>query len=286
MAFRRAGRYITCQICGKKRWETASNLKKGKGKYCSPACVGKANAQRRVRESWKRVEENFGLPVKEVFKKLFIEERLNISEVAREIGTDRNTIYRWARLLDFSIPEYDHNRTMKKFFAQMTEQERKKFVKPAHAGIKKSWSDPQIRQKRIKEYRVRLIQNNIELQNRKEPTSIESKVYEALEKKGIKHCRQYIVNNKFTCDVAIPEKKIIIEIHGDYWHANPELFPCPDKRQRSQIRRDMSKKAYLEKCGYTVIYLWESEINDDLDGCINRVLEILSNPDRPVEKAI
>jgi len=286
MPFRRTGRYIVCQICGKKRWETASNLKKGKGKYCSPECVGKANAQRRIKKSWGKVEERFGLSVKELFEKLFIEEHLNISEVAREIGTDRNTIYRWARLLEFSIPEYNHDRTMKKFFEQMTEQERKKFVKPAHRGVKKAWSDPKTRQERIKEYRPRLIRNNIELQRRKEPTSIESKVYEALEKRGIKHHRQYVINKKFTCDVAIPEKKIIIEVQGNYWHANPKQFPNPNKRQREQIKKDRSKKAYLEKCGYKVVYLWESEINSDMDSCMNKVVNCLNNVNHSTEKVI
>lgn len=86
----------------------------------------------------------------------------------------------------------------------------------------------------------------------KRPTSIEKKVYDELKAKGLLFERQKTIGNKFTVDVYIPKLNLIIECDGDYWHNLP-----------NNKRRDISKDAYLKKCGFDVLRLTGTEIKDD-----------------------
>jgi hypothetical protein len=62
-------------------------------------------------------------------------------------------------------------------------------------------------------------------------------------------------------DFCIPEKNIIIEFDGDYWHGNPRLFELsPRMKQQFQIDKVWNEKA--EKAGYIVIRVWSSEAKD------------------------
>jgi len=63
--------------------------------------------------------------------------------------------------------------------------------------------------------------------------------------------------------------KILIEVNGDYWHANPTKyekndifhFPKIELTARDIWEIDKYKKQIAESNGYKVIYLWESDIN-------------------------
>ena len=67
---------------------------------------------------------------------------------------------------------------------------------------------------------------------------------------------------RYICDFVYPENKIIFRIQGDFWHANPLLYQKDNltKIQKFNISRDKNKKIYLEKHGWEVIDIWESDI--------------------------
>lgn len=60
----------------------------------------------------------------------------------------------------------------------------------------------------------------------------------------------------------------IIEIHGDYWHCNPEIysddFVHPYFKMTAKERRnlDQRRKEYLESLGYSVTVVWESDLEE------------------------
>jgi G:T-mismatch repair DNA endonuclease (very short patch repair protein) len=66
--------------------------------------------------------------------------------------------------------------------------------------------------------------------------------------------------------VELNNKLIAIEVHGDYWHCNPVVFPKgpKDSTQEFNVQRDIRKKEYLESLGYTLYYIWESDIKSNL----------------------
>ena len=67
---------------------------------------------------------------------------------------------------------------------------------------------------------------------------------------------------RYVVDFADVEKKIVININGDYWHANPLLYDRNNlgKLQQINVRQDKNKKIFLEKNGWKVVDIWESEI--------------------------
>ncbi|MFH1547232.1 MAG: uracil-DNA glycosylase family protein, partial [bacterium] len=76
---------------------------------------------------------------------------------------------------------------------------------------------------------------------------------------------------------ANPTLKIAIEVHGDYWHANPKFYKSRNFTQGRNVGRDKIKKRLLEKNGWDLVILWENEINDDVESCISRIEETLQD---------
>ena len=71
-------------------------------------------------------------------------------------------------------------------------------------------------------------------------------------------------------DIYLPEHNLMIEIMGDYWHANPLKYNIEHltKQQKKSIKQDRSKHSYVKKYeGIEILYLWEQDIKSDIDLC-------------------
>jgi len=108
---------------------------------------------------------------------------------------------------------------------------------------------------------------NLSLQNTS-PTSIEKRLMDALDVAGIPYEFQYVIGKKFLCDFAFPEAVLIVECDGAYWHSTAK-----------QRRRDASKDAYLQACGYTVLRLSDKQIETDVHACVRAIQALTSPPD-------
>lgn len=80
--------------------------------------------------------------------------------------------------------------------------------------------------------------------------------------------------NKIYCprpDIIFPNKKIVIEIYGDRWHANPNVYSKDsiihtwygDETPEMIHQRDRIREDHIKNLGYKLIILWESEIKDN-----------------------
>lgn len=98
----------------------------------------------------------------------------------------------------------------------------------------------------------------------KQGTSIELIMENLLKSLDINYEFQYNFNNKFLCDFAIVDKKIIIECDGDYWH-----------NREDNKKRDKAKNAYIEKCGWKIIRFWEHDIKNNLNNIKDSVLQVI-----------
>lgn len=100
---------------------------------------------------------------------------------------------------------------------------------------------------------------------------------EFLDQLKIKYKQHSMINEikyRYQCDFIIPKQpginqKTILELDGNYWHANPEyngnFMNYPQKIRANRIK-DFERTAQLEEKGFKVIRLWEHEIKDmDLD---------------------
>ena len=89
---------------------------------------------------------------------------------------------------------------------------------------------------------------------------------------GIQVDEQHQLNFKFF-DFIIKGTKILIEFQGDYWHANPEVYPKGpiNKVQRKAVINDAYKRGLAKMGGYQLIYIWEKEFNEDREGVENKL---------------
>ncbi len=67
-------------------------------------------------------------------------------------------------------------------------------------------------------------------------------------------------------DFYIPEKNLVIEVDGDFWHCNPNSkhsLPKYETQKRNLIR-DKEKEQWLKDNGYKLLRFWESDINNNI----------------------
>lgn len=73
---------------------------------------------------------------------------------------------------------------------------------------------------------------------------------------------------------------IIIEVQGDHWHCNPDRFKPDDiivrfggkEMKASEVwELDRIRKEHIESFGFKVLYVWEHEINNNLEEVIKRI---------------
>jgi len=90
---------------------------------------------------------------------------------------------------------------------------------------------------------------------------------------------QFELGNKFF-DFRLQKTKIIIEVNGDYWHANPKLYLAddlinyPNGTMTAKViwDRDIKKNTFAESKGYSVIKIWEQEMKSLNDEELEKLL--------------
>lgn len=85
-------------------------------------------------------------------------------------------------------------------------------------------------------------------------------------------------------DIAITKYKIAIFVDGEFWHG--EDWENRKERLKSNreywiekieenIARDKRNDILLKNQGWIPIHFWEKEVKKDLDGCVNRVIDMI-----------
>lgn len=73
---------------------------------------------------------------------------------------------------------------------------------------------------------------------------------------------------KYKCDFYIPIYNVIVEIDGDYWHANPSIFKEYDLIGPKNIlakdiwASDNQKNQFILNEGFNLLRYWSSNINN------------------------
>lgn len=88
-------------------------------------------------------------------------------------------------------------------------------------------------------------------------------------------------------DVVFTKKKIVIFIHGCFWHGHEvgcRYYHISQSRKEywepKLIRTKERDREHIENLiheGWTVLVLWECEIKKDFDNTVNRTVDILEN---------
>jgi len=188
-----------------------------------------------------------------------------------------NTKKWWDSLTDEQVKKISIKRekTRKRNWDNLTEKQRKIITKKRSDIHKKYWNSLTDDQKNA--YMKGLLNRGFY------SSKLEIRISESLQKMGINYKWQFWIAGK-VYDFRIKQTKIIIEVNGDYWHANPQKYKSNDLIRypgkfilaSSVWKKDFEKRKLAHKYGYNVLYMWEYDINkmddDQLDEC---VLELL-----------
>lgn len=96
----------------------------------------------------------------------------------------------------------------------------------------------------------------------------ERSVARMLDEIGTEYVQQYAVRNHACFDFFVKPFNTLIEVHGDFWHANPKTQakrPLYSSQKRN-IGNDKRKAVLAQKAGHRLIVLWECDIKN---GTIN-----------------
>lgn len=101
-------------------------------------------------------------------------------------------------------------------------------------------------------------------------TWIEREVKRFLDETKINYISQYEIG-RMTVDFYVPHKNLAIEVNGDFWHANPDIYgktkPFHKIHDRI-IEKDKRKKQQIKNKGLGLIVIWENDL-------INKKEEVL-----------
>ncbi len=132
------------------------------------------------------------------------------------------------------------------------------------------------------------VEHPIYIKNRYKNNGRKSKIHKLVEKflleKNISHESEKVLNlksyNNFLKkeynprpDIIIKNKNIVIEINGDYWHANPKFYKNNDIIVRwtgetlaeNIWKFDVERQKQIESFGYKIINLWENDIKNNFE---------------------
>jgi len=115
-----------------------------------------------------------------------------------------------------------------------------------------------------KDHHQKMIENSHKKRYRK--TSIEKTIEEFLIKNNINYKYNFI--DKYQYDFLLKDLGIIIEVQGDYWHGNPNIYSDKDKTlkplnetQKYKQKLDILKNNHI-KDRYKIIYIWETDVKN------------------------
>ena len=211
---------------------------------------GVAGAKKR-RDSYKQKID------KSEVKKLFLEKEYTRGEIVKHFKSSYKTISKILKSFNiFYINKHPLTETHKKNIGKGTKGKNIGTFKERFGVKKANIIKDKIRRNTVNQHIRGFPQTN---------TSIEIKVQKLLNLNKIKYSHPFNFNNKFACDFALVEKKIIIECDGDYWHNRKDIK-----------NRDKSKNAYIKACGWKILRFWEHDINNNINEVKGEIIKCLS----------
>ena len=104
---------------------------------------------------------------------------------------------------------------------------------------------------------------------RTKDTEPESRIRSELHRRGLrfwKHCPDLPGKP----DIVFPRARLVVFVDGDFWHGRnfldweEKLAPFWRDKIRRNIERDLQQVRLLEELGWTVVRIWERQIEEDI----------------------
>jgi very-short-patch-repair endonuclease len=269
---------IPCSYCGKTITVVRSRFEKNDNCFCNKSC----------RSDYDRTQGLYPILLEKkewLFQKL-IDENMMYQEVADLLQIEKTQLAYFAPLLGI-------NKTELKLKGGIN-QENTKYLKDEE-WLRHHYLELDLTTEEIAEFIdvgsttvSRYLESfGIVKEYISQETSIERIMRGLLENESITFEAQFKVpNSRYRADFYLDEYNIIIECDGDYWHANPQMFPDPTESQLKVIQKDSNKNAFYRNAGYVVFRFWENDIWDNREMCFQQVLDKISEVDSLRKKVV
>ena len=116
---------------------------------------------------------------------------------------------------------------------------------------------------------------------RNRDTAPERALREALFRAGLRGYRLHRRDVPGSPDIAWIGRRVAVFVDGAFWHGHPSAFKAGqsgrfwDEKIARNMERDRTVDRRLDECGWAVIRIWDFEIEQSLDDCVNNVRSAL-----------
>lgn len=252
------GEYVECEWCGKLVYKTQSQINKYKHHYCSNKCQSEKkhadayeNRQCEVcgqlmHVSKKSTQRFCSAECQKIWQTWQVGE-LNVRFTRKKINCDYCGD-------EFFVKNYKTTINQNNFCSKKCRQE----------WFTNVWSQSDDWKEESRKRAIDILKNN-KVTTLTKPQVI---INNLLDSNNIKY------NNEesfmyYSADNYLTDYNLIIEVMGDYWHANPMKFNKLNELQKKNICRDKAKHTFIDRYyGIKILYLWESDILNRTDLCI------------------
>lgn len=228
-----------CQQCNKEFETFPSNIKRGKGKFCSKNCH--SESMRGIMRSEKTIQKMRQARLKNPMKYWLGKKRPDISILFKKINTGKK----------FTEKHIQNLSTSHKGIPSTSTTKFKKGHVPFIKGKKGIFFHTE-------EHKEKMRKLHINHPNRKfKDTNIELKMEKLLKRLEVDYQKQVPLFNIARVDFYISNKNLVIQCDGCYYHGCSIHYP---NFHQDKQERDMRQDEVLERNGLKVIRFWEHEI--------------------------
>ena len=138
----------------------------------------------------------------------------------------------------------------------------------AHKGKQRGKNNPFYGKHHTDEVKQKIRETRLKTKYPVKDTSIEIALQKPLKQKGFLFKKHITVCGICQPDVVFPSKKIAIFADGDYWHSKIHKGGKAWEKDRNQDR-------VLSENGWRVIRFWGSEIKNNTENCVNKIISVV-----------
>ena len=111
-------------------------------------------------------------------------------------------------------------------------------------------------------------------------TGLEVRVRSALHRRGLRF-RKHVAELPGKPDIVFGKARVAVFLDGDFWHGyrlpswEDKVSDFWKKKISKNRQRDIKNHRKLRRMGWTVIRLWQHEIEKNFESCIERILSVV-----------
>jgi very-short-patch-repair endonuclease len=187
---------------------------------------------------------------------------------AKKSGETRKTRFGSGELSQWNKGKVYEGEELEKIRITAADPKRRAKISKALKGKPKSEEHKKILLETLARNRKEILKGN--------PSKLEYTFASILESLNVEFTHQYHVDG-FEYDFYVPSINTLIEIDGDYWHANPIKYTedTLNNTQKKNLGLDKLKNQLAESKGYKLIRFWENDIVNNRLACIEQLIGVL-----------